>query len=652
MNKFEQRRKNSLERAKKMIEENDGILINEELRNDKKVHLYIKCKRDHYFWTTVYKLNETDYDWCQKCYIYERAEHTRKETYKSTEEYLKKQKAILVEKTYDYEKQKFHVYCDKHHGYWNEVGYEATRIVREKLHCPVCKNIKKQKEKTQQQEEERKRKEELREERRLERKKIAEDKKIRVIQEQREFKRRKEEEKQRLLNLPPAPSNLDSFTYYAQYEQMFLKYNSSKNAITLQRAREKLNNLNCLNMEAISINEIKYNCNRCGEEYKKNKNEIMTKTFSSCAICNKKEALEKSHKSRMKREYQEMCEAAKIQKITILSEELIKAEEGIKCKNSKGKVFTITYRQFKCRKIMDPDYKKGGTSIPEMLCRIIIEQLTGKSFPKGYPEGWLYPVKNQSPRTYSVDMYNKTDFDMPIAFEYWGEEVHINLKKTSTKYRAEKLKRTQENDKKKAQYAKETNTKLIIITGYDHYVPLGKMINEIKDILTENKIPFNENAKINITTEMLYNSDYLQKVKEYSKKHTPHDGTLISDFIPSVTAPIKILCNHHNDSFYTSPLKLLYSNHWNCKKCIKEAIHAKIGINPDKIESKLSNIAYPYKISFIRFLEEPSSHALSEWNCACHGVFPKRIDSVIYKNSGRYHACPECEKIMYPRNKK
>lgn len=39
MNKFEQRRKNSLERARKMIEENDGILINEELRNDKKVHL-------------------------------------------------------------------------------------------------------------------------------------------------------------------------------------------------------------------------------------------------------------------------------------------------------------------------------------------------------------------------------------------------------------------------------------------------------------------------------------------------------------------------------------------------------------------------------------------------------------------------------------
>ena len=444
----------------------------------------------------------------------------------------------------------------------------------------------------------------------------------------------------------------DMFEYYSQYEKITNFKSGTRKTITLARAKEKLLHNNCCDIEAVSPITIKYKCGICGKEYARTKTEIMHKSFSECAECKRKLALKKSHASRMRRVYLEMVKAAEAQNITVLSKEMVNAKEGIKCQKPNGSTFIITYSQFKKRRgILDPDYKKGGTSIPEGVCRIIIEQLTGKKFPKGYPEGWEYVTSQGFVKTFSVDMYNCTDFDTPIALEYWGKEIHITPKKSSTKYSLEKVRRTQENDKKKQEYAKKTNTKLIILQGFDNYISIPRLTEYIKDILRKNEIPFNENVNPNITTDQLYTGDYLQKVKKYCKNHKPV-GTLKSDVIINVNSKIKIVCHKHNKEFETSPLKLLYSNHWNCPDCILEGKRDRIKLTPEKIANRLATINYPHKITFIRFLGEPSSHVISEWNCEVHGNFEKRMDSVLYKSHGRFHACPECEKIMYPRKKK
>ena len=54
-------------------------------------------------------------------------------------------------------------------------------------------------------------------------------------------------------------------------------------------------------------------------------------------------------------------------------------------------------------------------------------------------------------------------------------------------------------------------------------------------------------------------------------------------------------------------------------------------------------IPYPQKISFINFVNEPSCHGVANWSCDEHGVFTKRVDSVIYKNHNKYHGCPYCK---------
>lgn len=445
----------------------------------------------------------------------------------------------------------------------------------------------------------------------------------------------------------------DMFEYYSQFEKITNFKSGTRETITLARAEKKLLNSNCCKIEALSPDKIKYNCAICGKEYIKTKTEIMHKNFSECPICKRKLAIQKAHNSRMRREYLEMVKAANEQNITVLSKEIVIAKEGIKCQKPNGSTFVITYQQFKKRRgILDPDYKKGGTSIPEAVCRIIIEQLTGKKFPKGYPKGWTYVTNQGLDKTFSVDMYNCTDFDTPIAFEYWGKEIHVTAKKSSTKYGLEKVRRTQENDKKKLEYAKKTNTKLIILQGYDNYISIPRLTENIKDILRKNEIPFNDEVIPKVTTDQLYNGDYLQKVKKHCENHKPFGGTLKSDLIINVNSKIEILCNKHNKEFRTSPLKLLYSNHWNCPDCITEGKRDRLKLNPEKIAKRLATINYPYKISFIRFLQEPSSHAISEWNCEVHGNFEKRMDSVLYKSHGRFHACPECEIIMYPWKKK
>ena len=445
----------------------------------------------------------------------------------------------------------------------------------------------------------------------------------------------------------------DMFEYYSQYEKITNFKSGTRSTITLVRAKEKLLNCNCCDIEAVSPISIKYKCGICGKEYIRTKKEIMQNTFSECPVCKRKLAIKKAHASRMRREYLEMVKAAEAQNIKVLSKVLVNAKKGIECQKQNGTPFSITYQQFKRRRgILDSDYKKGGTSIPEGVCRIIIEQLTGKKFPKGYPNGWTYLTSQGFVKTFSVDMYNCTDFDTPIAFEYWGKEIHIKPKKSSTKYRVEKVRRTQENDKKKQEYAEKTNTKLIILKGFDNYISIPKLTEYLKDILRENSIPFNDELIPNITTDQLYTGDYMQKVKKHCKNHKPFSGTLKSDLIINVNSKIKILCNKHNKEFETSPLKLLYSNHWNCPDCISEGKRDRIKLTPEKIANRLATINYPHKISFLRFLEEPSSHAKSEWNCDAHGKFEKRMDSVLYKSHNRFHACPECEMIMYPWKKK
>ena len=444
-------------------------------------------------------------------------------------------------------------------------------------------------------------------------------------------------------------NEMDSFDYYSSFEPE-VKIPECRKPRTLKRAKEKLESTGGCNCLAVSVNEIQYYCEKCNKKYIRDKKIILTKTFSTCRVCAREEAIRKSHESRMAREFNEMKEAAKKQNITILSTKIEKADEGIKCINSKGNTFIITYKKFKCRKgVLDPDFKRGGTSIPEAVCRCIIEQLTGKRFPKGHPKGWTYPVKGQKDKTFSVDMYNAIDFDTPIAFEYWGREVHYDPKSSSTIFKDRDISRTQENDKKKAEYAKKTNTKLIILKGYDNYKSEKSLINDIKRILSENNIPFNPDAEVHIDFDSIYTEDLYTRVKNRCENHNPK-GILKTTFIPNYNTELEILCTCHNKIFKSTPIKLLYTNHWNCESCKLENVRKRMLLNEEKINKRLAAITvYPHTISFVRFLEPVSSHAKAEWLCSKHGPFKKRVDSVIYKNYGRVHACPDCEKIMYPK---
>ena len=123
----------------------------------------------------------------------------------------------------------------------------------------------------------------------------------------------------------------DMFEYYSQYEKITNFKSGTRSTITLVRAKEKLLNCNCCDIEAVSPISIKYKCGICGKEYIRTKKEIMQNTFSECPVCKRKLAIKKAHASRMRREYLEMFKAAKAQNIKVLSKVLVNAKEGIEC---------------------------------------------------------------------------------------------------------------------------------------------------------------------------------------------------------------------------------------------------------------------------------------------------------------------------------
>ena len=629
-----------LSKAKSVIAEKKGKLL-EIIPGNNKDYLEIQCNRNHLFKMDIHKLTESHAHWCQKYWQEDKAKETREKTYNDTVEYLTNLNSYLLEKSYDYEKQKFHVFCNVHNGTWNEVGYEATRILREKIICPVCHNLQKQKEREQKLIEEQKQKENLR----LQKEKERE---LRRIQKELDRQKLKNEKMQPKI-IPPLPEGMDSFEHFSKFEDNY-NYTDGREPRTLNRAKAELINqgVHENTIFAISIVNIKFKCPKCNKEHVKHINAILNKNFSVCPICGRKEALRKSHETRMNNEFNKMQKAAELQDIRPLSTKIEDAKKGIECIAPNGKKFWITYRQFKCRKgNMNPFIAKGGTSIPEIICRTVIEQLTGKKFPKGYPVGWSYPVKNQKPKTFSVDMYNATDFAQPIAIEYHGNNVHYEAKKDSSFYTKEKVKQTQKNDRKKAEYASATNTKFIIIRGYEKYVPLNQIISDLKKILDENEIPYNPDVKITISDD-IFPISYKKKVENYCNKHSP-SGTLITETICNVNQKVEIKCNKHNHIFKTSPLKLLYSNHWNCEHCISEKSRERNLLTEEDINERLSKIPYPFKITFLGFCDIRSVHAFGKWLCSEHGTLEKRLDSVLYLNYGKYHGCPECQKIMYSK---
>lgn len=293
----------------------------------------------------------------------------------------------------------------------------------------------------------------------------------------------------------------------------------------------------------------------------------------------------------------------------------------LKFKCSEGHIFYSTFKSIKNLNTWCPNcyiYHR------EEICRIVLEKLFLKKFPKSSPI-WL--KENKELRSYELDGYSE---ELGIAFEHQGEhhfkEVGYNYKKT--------LNEIKRRDKLKAQICKKNNVKLIYFTYKDDLIYIKDLVkkrcNELN--ISTNKINFNKSINFN----SIYTNK--NKIKELQNIAKLRGGKLLSKLYINAHTTLEWQCKMKH-KWMAKPYAVKNNNTW-CKKCSyvkisKSAASKNILILREIARKKGGNLISNKFINWNSNLK---------WSCRFNHIWEASPHSIKNKNSW----CKKC----YHNNRK
>lgn len=616
MNKFDLKRKDRLEKALAIIKEKGGVCF-DATYNKCKDKILIQCKEKHKPWRNdPYRIIEGD--WCRQCFFELNAKNTREKTYKQVLNYLLKIGSTIIENSYDYRNQKLHYYCNICGNTWT---MEPTRLIENNLTCTHCKQIKRTKELL-----------------------VRKGKKERI-------KKIEKSNKQHKKYLLKQKHELDNKRKLKEREAERKRKNQAKQQqikeLTYRKAYEYLCSFNCTIIEnnENEFSEISWFCPNKHKwtDIPRNFVSIHNK-HSWCKKCNRIIAIKKAHETRMSNSLKFAHEKAKTNEGTCSTIFYTRASQGFDFTCNRGHTFNLTYQQLNSGRQWCPICQQTILSRGESISREVIEQLTNLPFPLSRPVGLISP---KTKRQLSLDMYNQ---ETKIAFEYHGQGVHNNHRNTGRYSNPQKYQRTIEIDQEKMELCKSLGIKLVIIDGFDKYVSEKDVVDRIKSILNENNIEYSSKREITINSIKLCAEDLTKRVSEYC---TQKNGNLINNIVPGMLYVIHVHCNKHNYTWETRPSSLLNQNKW-CKYCAVDAKARKLSLSKDEMQLRIDKISHPEVLKLLS-IDNPEYgvHSWATFNCAKHGDFKRRIDSILYpsrQDRSEYLGCPKCDDELNPSN--
>ena len=191
-----------------------------------------------------------------------------------------------------------------------------------------------------------------------------------------------------------------------------------------------------------------------------------------------------------------------------------------------------------------------SSSLGEKACKILLENFLHYKFKKIRPS-WL---KNKNKNNLELDGYCE---ELGIAFEYNGTQHYIKSFRSETDA---KLKKIKEHDIIKYNECKNLNITLLRIK---EQIPfnLQNIIEEIKNILTINKIQFTSNINIEEIKNNVYNNTKIEKYIDIAKSR---GGKCIS--IKYINAMTKLTWECINKHIWQATPNNIQQGGW-CPQC-------------------------------------------------------------------------------------
>lgn len=240
-----------------------------------------------------------------------------------------------------------------------------------------------------------------------------------------------------------------------------------------------------------------------------------------------------------------------------LSTAYLRSADGLKFRCSRGHEFQMRFNLLK--KHWCPECARTRTSYGEILVRAVLEQLIGARLPTVRP-AWLRSSKN---RGLSLDMLNES---LALAFEYQGDGVHSGFRRSGWYNDPQKFERTLEIDREKIEACRKHGVRLIPIPGYKNYVSTPDVVEQVKQLLRENAIRFDETKVVDIDHDGLFLDDLFGRVTEAVSSR---GGQLISTVVPGMLHRIEVRCRAHDHTWLTTANALINQDKW-CAVCAKE----------------------------------------------------------------------------------
>jgi len=258
--------------------------------------------------------------------------------------------------------------------------------------------------------------------------------------------------------------------------------------------------------------------------------------------------------------------------------------------------------------------------------------------PLAYP-AWLRSPKNGE--QLSLDMYNA---DLKVAFEYHGDGVHHNFRKSGRYSDPVKFKRTQEIDAEKVVLCAQSGVLLVVIRGFDYYISTRQIIERLRLQLRDHALPFDETREVVVNHDDLFFDDLLDRVKACV---SAKGGVLRSPIIPGMLHKIEVECCTHKRIWETTASGLLNQGKW-CQECAKEKRAEALRLTNEQIQRRVDAEPRPYRITLIAAGGKHPHVAYATWNCEQHGEFQRNVDSLIYRQHGKVLGCPACDQEEAP----
>lgn len=264
----------------------------------------------------------------------------------------------------------------------------------------------------------------------------------------------------------------------------------------------------------------------------------------------------------------------------------------------------------------------GYTS--EEIVRAFFEQLTGKPFPKAYPE-WL---RNSDDNQMEFDGYNEK---LKVAFEHHGEQ-HYSA--NAFRQTSDGLKKRKSDDRRKANLAKKNGVHLIIVPQLEARLKIEKLQKFLlmKFDKIGLKIPKSRRIK-KVDFSSAFNKDLLQEMKDIAKTK---GGKCLSNKYLGVHKHLVFECKEGH-RWQAKPNNIKNGGKW-CPECAGVVSYSIEDMHEIAKSKKGKCLSKKYK----------NANSKLKWQCEKNHQFERTPSSII--NNGRW--CEECRKNSWNNPRK